>query len=102
MLDMRFTLPALVRAKGIKTAYTLSKATGHAIPISTAARLMDEDQPPTRIDFRVLEVLCEVLGVGPNDLLKPDDGSPWPTPPETPAVKRQKGTTKKPRARKAA
>jgi DNA-binding Xre family transcriptional regulator len=80
MLPMRFTLPELVRAKGIDTAYRLSKRTGSAIPISTAARLMDPDHPPTRIDFRVLEALCRVLEVGPNELLATDDGTPWPTP----------------------
>jgi DNA-binding Xre family transcriptional regulator len=87
MLDMRFTLARLVRDKGIATAYSLSKATKSAIPISTAARLMDEDHPPTRIDFRVLEALCGVLGVGPNELLARDDGTPWPTP-EKPKRKR--------------
>lgn len=84
---MRFTLARLVREKGIDTAYRLSKKTGSAIPISTAARLMDEEHPPTRIDFRVLEALCRALEVSPNELLAPDDGSQWPAPTGKPAVR---------------
>lgn len=90
MFDMRFHLPTLVRDKGIKTAYMLSKLTGSAIPISTAARLMDETHPPTRIDFRVLEALCKALDVSPNELLLPDAEGSWPTPTGKPAGKKAK------------
>ena len=97
MLDMRFTLPTVMRAKkGITTAYGLSKATGSAIPISTAARLIDTEHPPTRIDFRVLEVLCKALDATPNELLIPDEADKWPpAPPAAPAVRKRGGKSKR-------
>lgn len=87
MYVMRFTLRTLMRDKGIKTAYALSKATGSAIPISTAARLIDPINPPTRIDFRTLDALCKALDVGPGDLLERDD-KPAPAPLGKPAVEK--------------
>jgi DNA-binding Xre family transcriptional regulator len=71
MFGVKFNLRDLAKTKGIKTPYSLAKATRFDIPISTAARLMNEEKPPTRIDFRTLDILCTVLDIGVAELLEP-------------------------------
>jgi len=72
MLDMRLRLPELMKARQMRTAYALAKASDFAISITTAARLVDEENPPARVDLRTLEVLCDVFDVGPGELLERD------------------------------
>lgn len=72
MLDMRFRLPELMRARGIPTAYALTKASKGAIPITTAHRLVTADGHPKRVDLATLDVLCDVLEVSPGELFERD------------------------------
>lgn len=75
MFDMRLRLPELMatrKPKPLRTAYALAKASNGAISITTAARLVDADNPPARVDLRTLEVLCDIFGVGPGELLERD------------------------------
>lgn len=71
MLDMRLLLREWMKRRDIRpTAYALSKASKGAIPVSTATRLLDQESPPKRIDFTTLDTLCDVLNIGPGELLK--------------------------------
>jgi DNA-binding Xre family transcriptional regulator len=70
MFDMRLRLPDLMAERGVRTAYALAKASRGAIPITTAARLVEANGRPKRIDLATLDALCDVFGVGPGDLLE--------------------------------
>lgn len=72
MLDMRLRLPELMAAKGIGTAYALSKASKGALTITTAQRLIDAAGHPKRIALETLDTLCDVLDVSPAELFERD------------------------------
>lgn len=69
---MRLRLPELMAAKGITTAYQLAKASNGRLTQTTAQRLVKANGHPDAIQFRVLDVLCDVLGVEPSELLERD------------------------------
>ena len=70
MILMRFKLPELMEARGLTTAYALAKASGGAIPITTANRLVVAKGRPKRIDMDTLAALCVLLDCDPGDLLE--------------------------------
>lgn len=63
-------------AAGLSTAYALSKASGGAIPITTAHRLVTAKDRPKRIDLDTLEALCAVLDCAPGELFEREATSP--------------------------
>jgi DNA-binding Xre family transcriptional regulator len=71
MLDMRLRLVELMREHEppLTTAYALAKASGGAIPVTTAHRLLNEKRPPARVDFKTLDAICDTLKCKPSELL---------------------------------
>jgi DNA-binding Xre family transcriptional regulator len=72
MLDMRLRLPELMKARKMTTAYQLAKASNGRLTVTTAYRIVAANGHPDRIDMRTLDILCDVFGVGPGELLERD------------------------------
>lgn len=104
MLDMRLRIPELMatrKPEPMRTAYALQKASGGRLSMTNATHLVDKRGNISRVDMRTLEILCDVFGVGPGELLERDAKSPPALPPAAPAV--HKPSAKKPtRPRKPA
>jgi DNA-binding Xre family transcriptional regulator len=66
---MRLRLPELIKERSL-SAYALSKRSGGRISMSTAYRLAKLSGRVQNFDAEMLEVLCEVLGVEPSELLQ--------------------------------
>ena len=64
---MKVVLDDLLKSKG-KTQYWLAKETG--IMVSTISKL--RNNKTTKIDFAVLDKICEALGCDVSDVLIPD------------------------------
>ena len=72
MLDMRLTLPELMAARGLKTAYSLERYAKGALTMSSAHRLVKAAGKPKRVDLATLDALCDVFGVEPGELWERD------------------------------
>lgn len=68
VMDVRLRFPELL-AEHRLTPYKLSKASGGRISLSTAYRLTRNRGVVKMFDADLLEVLCEVLGVEPGQLI---------------------------------
>lgn len=96
MLDMRLRIPELLRdykPDMRPTAYALAKASGGAINGTLARRLMNQKNPPQRVDMRTLDILCDVFGCSETELLARDN--PSPRTPVAPAVRKRGGKSKR-------
>lgn len=71
-MDVRIRLPELMKAADVPTAYALSMRSGERISMSTAHRLVAAQGAVRYLDANLLDVLCEVFEVGPEDLLTQD------------------------------
>lgn len=78
MIDMRFRLPDLMAARGLRTAYALMKASNGSIPMTTANRLVLAKERPKRIDMDTLDALCDLFGIEPGELFERDTPAPKP------------------------
>jgi DNA-binding Xre family transcriptional regulator len=72
MLVMRLRIPELMRARKIPTAYALQKASGGRLSMTNATHLVERGGNTSRVDMRTLDILCDVFGVGPGELLERD------------------------------
>lgn len=72
MLDMRLRIPELMREKKIPTAYALQKRSGGRLSMTNATHLVEKQGNTSRVDMKTLEVLCDIFGVGPGELLERD------------------------------
>lgn len=72
MWDMRLRIPELMAAAGLPTAYALAKATEGRLSMTNAHHLVEKKGNTRRVDMRTLEILCDVFGVGPGELLERD------------------------------
>jgi DNA-binding Xre family transcriptional regulator len=70
---MRIKLPELL---GDMSPYALAKKSEGRISMSTAYRLVRLEGRVKTFDADLLEALCDVLNVGPGELLERDDSSP--------------------------
>lgn len=68
-MDMRIRLPELLEERGL-TAYEVSKRSAGRINPSTLYRLTRARGKVDLFSAEVLEALCDVLGVGPGELLE--------------------------------
>ena len=68
---MRLRIPELLTERGL-TPYHLSKRAGGRISLSTAYRLARLKGRVKTFDAELMEVLCDVLGVGPGELFERD------------------------------
>ena len=66
---LRLRLPELLDEREM-TPYALAKASGGRISMSTAYRLTRLKGRVETFDRSVLDALCDVLGVGPGELLE--------------------------------
>ena len=66
---MRLRLPELLKARGL-TPYALARASRGRISMSLAYRMQREQGAFKCLSPDALEALCEVLGVGPEDLFE--------------------------------
>jgi DNA-binding Xre family transcriptional regulator len=76
---MRLRLPELLTARGL-TAYQVVQASEGRISTSTAYRVVRNRGRAKSFDAAFLEALCDVLDVGPGELLE-RDADARPTPP---------------------
>lgn len=72
---MRLRLPELLERQQM-TPYQLSKASGGRISMSTAYRIVRMGGRLQNFDGELLEALCDVLAVGPGELLERDGAPP--------------------------
>jgi DNA-binding Xre family transcriptional regulator len=68
-MEMRLRLPELLEEHGL-TAYEVSKRSGGRISTSTLYRLTRVRGTVELFSATLLEALCDVLGVGPGELLE--------------------------------
>lgn len=69
--DMRLRLPEALEERQL-TAYEVAKRSNGRILSSTLYRLSKQRGSVKYIDAELLEALCDVLGVGPGELLERD------------------------------
>jgi DNA-binding Xre family transcriptional regulator len=86
---MRLRLPELLEARGL-TAYQVVKASDGRISTSTAYRLVRHRGRAKSFDASFLEALCDVLGVGPGELLERDADAQPSRPSGQPALRKRK------------
>ena len=67
---MRVRISELMRARGIGTAYMLAKKSNGAITQNVAYRLVQTDGRFERFSAALLDALCDVFDVGPDELLE--------------------------------
>ena len=89
-MDVRIRLPELMAQAEIPTAYALSLKSGERISMSTAHRLVRAKGVVRYFDADLLDVLCDVFGVGPDALLTQDD-PPADPPSKRATAKRKRG-----------
>ena len=68
---MRVRLAELMEARGL-TAYAVAKQSDGRISTSVLYRLLKTDGRARYLDAELLEALCDVLDVGPGELLERD------------------------------
>ena len=73
-MDMRVRLTELMEAKGL-SAYEIANRSDRRITMSTIYRLKKADGRMEYLNTSVLEALCDVLDVGPGELLERDKKS---------------------------
>ena len=88
-MDVRIRLPELMQKAEIPTAYALSIRSGERISMSTAHRLVRAKGAVRYLDADLLDVLCDVFGVGPEALLTQDP------PPSASGAQRRRATPKR-------
>ena len=69
LMEMRLRLPELLDERGM-TAYALAKNSAGRISEATAYRLVRQRGRIKTFDGDLLDALCDVLGVDPNDVLE--------------------------------
>ena len=76
-MDVRIKLPELLSTDGSGAArarkitpYALAKQSAERISLSTAYRLVKRKGALESFESKLLEALCDVLGVEPGDLLE--------------------------------
>jgi DNA-binding Xre family transcriptional regulator len=101
MLAMRLRIPELMEThepEPIKTAYKLQQLSRGRLSMTNATHLVEKRGNTSSVRMTTLEVLCDIFGVGPGDLLERDADAQPPAPVETPAVTKRKSAAKqKPR-----
>jgi DNA-binding Xre family transcriptional regulator len=70
---VRLRIPELLTERGL-TPYHLAKNSGGRISLSAAYRYSRLKGRVKSFDGELLEALCDVLGVGPGELLERDNG----------------------------
>ena len=68
---MRVRLAELLEARGL-TAYAVAQQSGGRVSTSALYRLLKVDGRPRLLDAELLDALCDVLDVGPGELLEPE------------------------------
>ncbi len=68
-MEMRLRLPELLDERGL-TAYALARDSDGRISEATAYRLVRQRGKVKTFDGDLLDALCDVLGVEPNDVLE--------------------------------
>lgn len=66
---MRIRLPELFKERGL-TAYAVAQQSDGRISTSVLYRLMRAKGRARYLDAELLDALCDVLGVGPSELLE--------------------------------
>lgn len=94
---MRVRLPELFTHRGL-TAYAVAQQSGGRISTSVLYRLLRTEGRARYLDAELLDALCDVLGVGPGELLEQEAPRAEPTP----ATVREAAPAKRARGRSAA
>jgi DNA-binding Xre family transcriptional regulator len=66
---MRLRIPELLDAKGV-TPYALSKRSGGRVSLSTVYRLVERRGDLQTFSSDLLDTLCDVLEIGPDELFE--------------------------------
>lgn len=72
---VRVRIPELLQLRGM-SVYELSKRSQGRVSMSTAYRLARKRGRAHTFDAELLEALCDVLGVGPGELLERETAPP--------------------------
>ena len=68
-MDMRVRFPELLKASGL-TAYAVATKSGKRITLTKVYRLKKNRGKLSTYDAKMLDALCDVFGVEPNELLE--------------------------------
>lgn len=69
---MRLRIPELMEARKIPTAYRLQQLSQGRLSMTNATHLVEKGGNTSSVRMATLEVLCDIFGVGPGELLERD------------------------------
>jgi DNA-binding Xre family transcriptional regulator len=89
MLAMRLRIPELMEERKIPTAYRLQQLSGGRLSLTNATHLVEKGGNTSSVRMRTLEVLCDIFGVGPGELLERDADAQPSRPSGQPALRKR-------------